>query len=228
MILTFTPVSRPKTMDFVKWLGVSVPKEAEELILNAGAHEKDYGARVDASVDFLCGCLRTILQETAGIGIPLGISCESVSIFRSEIDGVHELFRKLQTILLDTRGSPWKVEWFDHPLLRQPPSPLIRGNSGGAEPVPSEQHRGNRRQRLVKQDFMDLVQNGVYSLEELVSGTWWTPIRVELEEEAKAQQGLAKKKRLTEAYDTLVEKEAAGILSEEERGALSLLESLAQ
>merc|ERR1712159_627846 len=28
VILTFTPVSRPKTMDFVKWLGVSVTPEA--------------------------------------------------------------------------------------------------------------------------------------------------------------------------------------------------------
>jgi hypothetical protein len=61
----------------------------------------------------------------------VSFSCESVSIFRSEIDGVHELFRKLQTILLDARGSPWKVlltptptwkvEWFDHPLLYSTP-----------------------------------------------------------------------------------------------------------
>jgi hypothetical protein len=57
--------------------------------------------------------LREILSECAGVGVPLGISCESVSIFKSEIDGVHELFRRLQTILLDSRGSPWKVQWLE-------------------------------------------------------------------------------------------------------------------
>jgi hypothetical protein len=60
--------------------------------------------------------LRTILNECGTLGIPLGISCESVSIFKAEIDGVHELFRRLQSILLDHRGSPWKVQWVDIPL----------------------------------------------------------------------------------------------------------------
>lgn len=106
VVLTFAPVSRKKTMDFIKWLGVRVPKEAEEEILGA---EKP----VDRSVDFLCSVLRQILAECVGVGIPLGVSCESVSIFKSEIDGVHELFRRLQCILLDSRGSPWKVNWIE-------------------------------------------------------------------------------------------------------------------
>lgn len=106
VVLTFTPVSRKKTMNFVKWLGVKVPPEAESSILEA---EKP----VDASVEFLCGVLRTILSECVGVGVPLGISCESVSIYKAEIDGVHELFRKLQEILLDARGSPWKVQWVE-------------------------------------------------------------------------------------------------------------------
>ena len=93
-------------MNFVKWLGVKVPPEAESSILEA---EKP----VDASVEFLCGVLRTILSECVGVGVPLGISCESVSIYKAEIDGVHELFRKLQEILLDARGSPWKVQWVE-------------------------------------------------------------------------------------------------------------------
>jgi hypothetical protein len=104
VILTFTPVSREKTMNFIKWLGVKVPPEAEKTILQA---EKP----VDASVLLLCNLLRTILAECVGVGVPLGISCESVSIYKAEIDGVHELFRKLQEILLDARGSPWKVQW---------------------------------------------------------------------------------------------------------------------
>lgn len=106
VVLTFAPVSRKKTMNFIKWLGVRVPPQAEEAILGA---EKP----VEKSIAFLCDLLRQILAECAGIGVPLGISCESVSIFKSEIDGVHELFRRLQCILLDSRGSPWKVSWIE-------------------------------------------------------------------------------------------------------------------
>lgn len=106
VVLTFAPVSRKKTMNFIKWLGVRVPEDAEEHILSA---EKP----VEKSIAILCGLLRQILSECAGVGIPLGVSCESVSIFKSEIDGVHELFRQLQCILLDSRGSPWKVSWIE-------------------------------------------------------------------------------------------------------------------
>ncbi|EJK72015.1 hypothetical protein THAOC_06494 [Thalassiosira oceanica] len=106
VVLTFAPVSRKKTMNFIKWLGVRVPEEAEAEILSA---ERP----VDRSIGFLCDVLREILAECAGVGVPLGISCESVSIFKAEIDGVHELFRRLQCILLDSRGSPWKVSWVE-------------------------------------------------------------------------------------------------------------------
>mmetsp|Transcript_21868 Transcript_21868/g.37528 ORF Transcript_21868/g.37528 Transcript_21868/m.37528 type:complete len:393 (-) Transcript_21868:1215-2393(-) len=106
VVLTFAPVSRKKTMNFIKWLGVRVPGEAEKEILEA---EKP----VEKSISFLCDLLKQILAECAGVGVPLGISCESVSIFKSEIDGVHELFRRLQCILLDSRGSPWKVSWIE-------------------------------------------------------------------------------------------------------------------
>lgn len=106
VVLTFAPVSRAKTMDFVKWLGVRVPTEVEGRILGADRP-------VEASIEYLCDLLRSILSECAGVGIPLGISCESVSIFKAEIDGVHELFRRLQCILLDSAGSPWKVGWIE-------------------------------------------------------------------------------------------------------------------
>ena len=106
VVLTFAPVSRKKTMNFIKWLGVRVPVETEEQILSADKP-------VEESIKFLCNILRKILSECAGVGIPLGISCESVSIFKSEIDGVHELFRRLQCILLDSRGTPWKVNWIE-------------------------------------------------------------------------------------------------------------------
>lgn len=115
VVLTFAPVSRKKTMNFIKWLGVNVPPETEARILEA---ERP----VDASVELLCDMLRTILSECSGVGVPLGVSCESVSIYKAEIDGVHELFRRLQGILLDGRGSPWKVQWVEV----MPPAGLSR------------------------------------------------------------------------------------------------------
>ena len=45
--------------------------------------------------------------------MPLGVSVESVSIFRKEIDAVHELMRRTQAIALDKRGIKWKVVWED-------------------------------------------------------------------------------------------------------------------
>ena len=104
VVLTFCPVSRLKTMQFIQWLGVRVPDQIQDEILQA-KHP------VEQSIQILCQHLETILQATAGLGVPLGINCESVSIFKAEIDGVHELFRRLQGILLDARGSPWHVTW---------------------------------------------------------------------------------------------------------------------
>ena len=106
VVLTFCPVSRPKTMQFIQWLGVRVPQTIQDSILQ----DKN---PVERSIEILCQHLQVILQATAGLGVPLGINCESVSIFKAEIDGVHELFRRLQGILLDARGSPWNVIWIE-------------------------------------------------------------------------------------------------------------------
>ncbi|KAJ8602550.1 hypothetical protein CTAYLR_008335 [Chrysophaeum taylorii] len=105
VILTFTPVSREKSLRFVKWLGVTVPKETEAAILGCDTPE----ARVEKSVDLLCDCLDAILRES--IDVPLGISVESVSIFKAEINAVHDLFGKLQQRILDARNLPWTVQW---------------------------------------------------------------------------------------------------------------------
>lgn len=107
VVLTFTPVSREKTMRFVKWLGVQIPKETEASILGCETPE----ARVEKSVDMLCDCLDTILKETAHLDVPLGVSVESVSIFKAEINAVHDLFGKLQQRILDARNIPWTIRW---------------------------------------------------------------------------------------------------------------------
>merc|ERR1712072_883466 len=75
-------------------------------------------APVEISCDLLCEKFRYILMETAGCGVPIGINVESVSGFKDEIDATHDLFRRLQAVLLDSTGSPWVIRWsrIDHVL----------------------------------------------------------------------------------------------------------------
>jgi hypothetical protein len=132
IILTFTPCGRRKTLEFIRWLGMHVPAEAEAIIFQneeVEKKEKEEAAAKQAGVELpkkkkkrvkpvveiccelLCAHLRTILEQTAGSGVPIGINVESVSGYKDEIDATHELFRALQAILLDGTGSPWVMTW---------------------------------------------------------------------------------------------------------------------
>lgn len=114
VILTFAPCGREKTLKFIRWLGVHVPAAVEARILGGSAEERAGRTKeqnVAQSVQILCECLTTILAQTASAGVPLGVSVESVSIFREEIDAAHDLFVRLQAIMLDAHGWPWKVKW---------------------------------------------------------------------------------------------------------------------
>jgi len=105
IILTFAPCGRAKTMQFIKWLGMSVPATVEARILGAQSPVKE-------SELILKEILTVILERTGGAGVPLGLNVESLSIFKEEIDAAHELFQTLQVTLLNNRGSPWAVRWF--------------------------------------------------------------------------------------------------------------------
>ena len=89
VILTFAPCGRAKTMVFIKWLGMHVPEDVEQRILSSNTP-------VLESIEVLTEILREILSQTGGSGVPIGINVESLSIFKEEIDGAHELFQKLQ------------------------------------------------------------------------------------------------------------------------------------
>ena len=89
VIITFAPCGRQKTMTFIKWLGMAVPEEVEQRMFAAESP-------VLESIEILCEILQTILEQTGGSGVPLGINVESLSIFKEEIDAAHTLFRRLQ------------------------------------------------------------------------------------------------------------------------------------
>lgn len=115
VILTFAPCGRPKTMQFIRWLGIQVPAEVEARVLTAATASKE--AAVNESITICCEALHTILCKAGQVGVPLGISVESVSGFREEIDGCFELFRRLQQIMLDTTVGPWGVRWYRIPVV---------------------------------------------------------------------------------------------------------------
>jgi len=105
VLLTFAPCGRPKTMTFIKWLGMNVPEDVYERIM--GAEEP-----VQESVAVAEELLKYILEHTHNSGVPIGLSVESLSIFKEEIDAAHIMFTRLQATLLNSRGSPWSVKWY--------------------------------------------------------------------------------------------------------------------
>ena len=131
VVLTFVPCGRKKTLQFIKWLGMEVPAAAEEHIFAppaAGAKAAGATGSPAAPVakstpkQAVARCcelnranLVRILEGTSGCGVPLGLNVESVSGYRDEIEAAHHMFRDLQTVLLDHRGSPWMVCWYDVP-----------------------------------------------------------------------------------------------------------------
>ena len=92
IILTFAPCGYPKTLQFLKWLGVNIPSETEREIFSTQSP-------VQKSVEVCCRNLKQILEEIEPGLIPLGINVESVSIKKDEIDATVKLFWKLKEIL---------------------------------------------------------------------------------------------------------------------------------
>lgn len=117
VVLTFAPCGRPKTMTFIKWLGMYVPADAEERIFAA---EKP----VVESITLLRELLLSVLQHTHNSGVPIGVNVESLSIFKDEIDAAHDLFQSLQvgSPLASSLPPPTTLI----PILQHPSPPLTR------------------------------------------------------------------------------------------------------
>jgi hypothetical protein len=90
--MTFIPCGRPKTLEFIRWLGVAIAPEAMQAILGAPAP-------LTKSIEICCENLRAILDQEYAQHLPLGINVECVSINREEIDASIDLFHALQNVL---------------------------------------------------------------------------------------------------------------------------------
>ena len=117
IILTFAPCGREKTMKFIKWLGMGVPDKVEERIFSQKGKGLLEGERDMGPVRESCKILKEVFLEVlagiSGSGVPIGLNVESLSIFKEEIDSAHLLFRDLQEALLNSRGNPWSIKWYD-------------------------------------------------------------------------------------------------------------------
>lgn len=92
VVLSFAPVGREKTLAFLRWLGVHVPEATARAILGAS----DPLAR---SIAVCRENLARILAGSYAREVPLGVSVESVSIYRDEIDASVALFHALREVL---------------------------------------------------------------------------------------------------------------------------------
>jgi hypothetical protein len=92
VVLTFSPCGSVRTLEFMKWLGVSFPRWLE----NELRHSPD---TLQRSID-LCESVFIDVQNYAREKqLPIGINVESVSIRKSEIEASIELYHRLSTRL---------------------------------------------------------------------------------------------------------------------------------
>lgn len=92
VVLTFSPCGSVRTLELMKWLGISFPRWLE----NELRHSTD---TLQRSID-LCESVFTDVEEYAREKrLPIGVNVESVSIRKSEIDASVELYQRLSSRL---------------------------------------------------------------------------------------------------------------------------------
>lgn len=100
IIFTLTLCSSPKTLEFLKWLGVSIPKWVENDLLNTGDI-------LQKSFDISYRIYQELHDFAREKNIPVGFNIESVSIKKDEIEASVELLKKVRQ---EYRSTSEKVE----------------------------------------------------------------------------------------------------------------------
>ncbi|MGB0873000.1 MAG: methylenetetrahydrofolate reductase [Solirubrobacterales bacterium] len=92
LVFTFSPCGSIKTLNFLRWLGVEVPRWIE----NDLTHSAD---TLEASYDLSLAIATELIAFCRDLGVPFGINVESVSIRKVEIEASVRLAGQLQTQL---------------------------------------------------------------------------------------------------------------------------------
>lgn len=97
VLFTLTPCGSLKTLEFMKWLGINVPRWLE----NELVHSKDI---LDTSIELLKKQFRELLDFAGPKGIPVGCNIESVSVRKVEIDASIQLVGEIREIMAEAKG----------------------------------------------------------------------------------------------------------------------------
>jgi hypothetical protein len=90
IVFTFSVCGSMRTLDFLRWLGVDVPRWIEnDLRHSTDTLETSYQLAVTTATELMAYCRR--------LGVPFGINVESVSIRREEIEASVRLAQQLRT-----------------------------------------------------------------------------------------------------------------------------------
>ena len=95
LLVTLSPCGTLKTLEFMRWLGILVPRWLE----NELTHARDI---LELSLDVCSDILEDLNQYCRARGIPLGCNVESVSLRKAEIDASVELVHRARRILRDS------------------------------------------------------------------------------------------------------------------------------
>lgn len=88
VLFTFTPCGSPKTLQFMRWLGIDIPRWLENELL----HSRDI---LEKSVELCERNWQELSSFARDKGIPVGCNVESVAIRKVEIEASLELVRRL-------------------------------------------------------------------------------------------------------------------------------------
>jgi hypothetical protein len=79
IVFTFSVCGSTKTLQFLRWLGVDVPRWIENELLHADD-------TLEASYEYALAAARDLITYCRRLGVPFGLNIESVSIRRAEIE----------------------------------------------------------------------------------------------------------------------------------------------
>ena len=102
IILTFTPCGSEKTLEFMHWLGISVPEATRTQILDAQDSLQE-------SIRICRSNLEQILAAVLPLDLPIGLNIESLTNRKEEIDASIQLLQLLRSTL-DLRLAETQLE----------------------------------------------------------------------------------------------------------------------
>lgn len=92
IIFTLTPCGSAKTLDFMKWLGISIPQHLEDKLRTSNdiLHES-----LQLSIDIF----KALYHFGKALGVPIGCNVESVAIRKVEIEASIALLHQIKEIM---------------------------------------------------------------------------------------------------------------------------------